>query len=385
MLITILLFIIILGLLVFVHEFGHFISAKKLGAKVEEFGFGFPPRAIGVYKTQEGKTKIIFKKTPPSAARTIYSLNWIPLGGFVKIKGEDGEGKHDPESFASKPVWKRAIILSAGVTMNFVLAAVIMSIGFGAGMPQVIDRTAKGAKIKNQSFQIISVGKDSPASWAGLLPGDEIISVDGKRLDFPALQAYATSRVGKEVNYFIKRNESEFSVKITPSILKETGYGGIGVGLVEVGIVSYPWYLAIWRGISEMFFFTKEIIIAFATLIKDLFIGRGASVDLSGPIGIAVLTGRVARLGFSYILQFTAVLSVNLAVVNVLPFPALDGGRLLFLAIEKIRRRPVSQKLETAIHNIGFTLLMILVVAVTYGDFVKFGDKFQNLWENIVR
>lgn len=381
---TILLFIIILGLLVFVHEFGHFISAKKLGAKVEEFGFGFPPRAIGIYKNHEGKVKFVFRKTPQTA-KTIYSLNWVPIGGFVKIKGEDGEDKSDPESFASKPIWKRAVILAAGVTMNFILAAAIMAVGFGIGMPQIIDRQADGAKIRNQSFQVVSVVKNSPAGKMGFLPGDEIIAVDGQQLDFPELQAYATSRVGAEVNYSIKRDDANFDVKVIPSILKETGYGGIGIGLVEVGIVSYPWYLAIWRGILEMLFFSKEIIIALGTLIKDLFIGKGASVDLSGPIGIAVLTGRVARLGLSYILQFTALLSVNLAIVNILPFPALDGGRILFLIIEKIRRRPISQRVEGLIHNIGFMFLMALVVVITYRDFIKFGDKFQNLWENIIR
>ncbi|MFH1193575.1 MAG: RIP metalloprotease RseP [bacterium] len=381
---TILLFIIILGLLVFVHEFGHFIFAKKLGAKVEEFGFGFPPRAIGVYKNHEGKTKIVFKKTPQTAS-TIYSFNWVPIGGFVKIKGEDGEGKNDPDSFASKPVWKRAVILAAGVTMNFILAAAIMSVGFGIGMPQAIEKDIAGANVKDRVLQVVSVTKDSPAGKAGLQAGDEITAVDGKKLDFKELQAYATSKVGEEVIYSIKREDKSFDANATPSILKETGYGGIGIGLVETGIVSYPWYLAIWKGITETFFFTKEIVIAFATLLKDLFIGKGATVDLSGPIGIAVITGRVARLGLIYILQFTALLSVNLAVVNILPFPALDGGRLLFLIIEKIRRRAMSQKVEAMIHNVGFMVLMALVAIVTYRDFIKFGDKFSSLWNSIIR
>lgn len=366
------------------HEFGHFISAKKLGAKVEEFGFGFPPRAVGVYKNHEGKIKIVFKKTPQTAS-TIYSLNWVPIGGFVKIKGEDGEGKNDPDSFASKPVWKRAVILAAGVTMNLVLAAAIMSAGFGIGMPQAIEKDIAGANVKNRALQIVSVTKNSPAGEAGLQAGDEIAAVDGKKLDFKELQAYATSKIGEEVVYSIKREGEIFDAKATPAILKETGYGGIGVGLVETGIVSYPWHLAIWKGITETIFFTKEIVIAFATLIKDLFIGKGATVDLSGPIGIAVITGRMARLGLIYILQFTALLSVNLAVVNILPFPALDGGRLLFLVIEKIRRRAMSQKVESLIHNAGFMVLMALVIVVTYRDFIKFSGKFSSLWNNIIK
>ncbi|MFA5133792.1 MAG: RIP metalloprotease RseP [Patescibacteria group bacterium] len=384
MLTTILVFAIILGLLVFVHEFGHFISAKKLGAKVEEFGFGFPPRAIGVYKNHEGKMKLVFRKTP-EIKNTIYSLNWIPLGGFVRIKGEDGEGKSDPESFASKPVWKRAIILGAGVMMNFILAIIIMAIGYGIGMPQAIEGEMNGANIKDRALQIVSVTKQSPAATAGMQAGDEIVAVDGRELDFKELQAYATSQVGKEINYTIKRQDDTLNLKAVPSILKETGYGGIGIGLVETGVVSYPWHLALWRGTTETLFFIKEIFIALGTLIKDLFIGKGASVDLSGPIGIAVLTGRVARLGLIYLLQFTALLSVNLGVVNILPFPALDGGRILFLIIEKIRRRPMSQRLEAAIHNIGFLFLMLLVVVITYRDFIKFGDKFSNLWQNIIK
>ncbi len=390
MLTTILLFVIILGLLVFVHEFGHFIVAKKMGVGVEEFGFGFPPRMIGVYKVGK-KLHWVFKKTPSfdesiagAMKRTIYSLNWIPLGGFVKIKGEEGGSRTEADSFASKAIWKRIVIVAAGVTMNLILAAVILSVGFGIGMPQALDRDMSGAKVKNQSMQIISVAKKSAADAAGLQAGDEILSVDGKKLNFKELQAYATSRVGEQINYSIKRGGAILDKKIIPAILPETGYGGVGVGLIETGIVSYPWYLAIWKGILETGYLLKEIVLAFYTLLRDLILGHGAAVDLSGPVGIAVLTGRVARLGFSYILQFAAVLSVNLAVVNILPLPALDGGRIVFFIVEKIRRRPINQKIESAVHNIGFALLMLLVAVITYRDFVKFGDKFQHLWQNII-
>ncbi len=391
MLTTILLFVIILGLLVFVHEFGHFIVAKKLGTGVEEFGFGFPPRMIGVYRVGK-KFHWVFKKTPSfdeniagAIKRTIYSINWIPLGGFVKIKGEEGGSRTETDSFASKAIWKRIAIVAAGVTMNLILAVVILSIGFGVGMPQALDRDMGGAKIKNQSMQIVSVAKNSAADIAGLKAGDEILSVDGKKLNFKELQAYATSRVGEEIDYSIKRGETTLEKKIIPAILPETGYGGIGVGLIETGIVSYRWYLAIWKGIVETGYLIKEIVVAFYTLLRDLILGHSAAVDLSGPVGIAVLTGRVARLGFAYILQFAAVLSVNLAVVNILPLPALDGGRIIFFIVEKIRRRPVNQKIESAVHNIGFALLMLLVAVITYRDFVKFGDKFQHLWQNIIR
>ena len=394
MLSTLILIIVILGLLVFVHEFGHFITSKKLGAKVDEFGFGFPPRMVGVYRDGK-KWKWVFRKTPsfakatdgtPKIKQTIYSLNWIPLGGFVKIKGEEGGHKGEQDSFSNKAIWKRAIILVAGVTMNVVLAMAILGIGFGIGMPQALEREMPAsARVKDKSIQIISVLSGSAAAKADVKPGDKIIALDGRQVNFKEMQTYLTSKVGKEVTYKIKREETVFDKKITPTILEETGKGGIGISLVEVGIVSYPWHIAIWKGITEALFFVKEIAIAFAALFKNLFVGKGLSVDVSGPVGIAVITGRVAKLGFIYIMQFTAILSINLAILNILPFPALDGGRLLFLGIEKLRKKPVSQKVENTIHNLGFMLLMLLVIAITYRDFIKFGDKFLNLWQNIIR
>ncbi|MBU1179654.1 RIP metalloprotease RseP [Patescibacteria group bacterium] len=381
---TLLLFIIILGLLVFVHEFGHFFAAKKLGAKVDEFGFGFPPRMVGVYRVGK-KWKWTFRKTP-KIKQTIYSLNWIPLGGFVKIKGEEGTEKDEPDSFASKSIGKRAIILVAGVTMNVILAMVILSIGFGIGIPQAIgDKMSPRAIIKDRNIQIVSVLKDSMADKAGIESGDEVLALDGRKVNFKEMQDYLTGKVGEKVTYTIKRDDETIEKKIVPSILEETGKGGIGVGLVEIGVVSYPWYLAIWKGIMEAFFYIKEIAIAFGTLFKNLFVGKGVSVDLSGPVGIAVITGKVARMGLIYLMQFTAILSVNLAIINVFPFPALDGGRLLFLAIEKIRNKPVSQRIESTIHNLGFALLMILIVTITARDFMKFGDKFLNLWQSIIQ
>lgn len=356
-----------------------------MGVKAEEFGFGFPPRAIGFYKKSDGKIKFIFRKTPSDASGTIYSLNWVPLGGFVKIKGEDGSDKNDADSFGGKKIWQRAVILAAGVFMNVLLAMVIMSIGFGVGMPQVLEGKMAGAAVRGRAMQIVSVSSDSPAGLAGVKPGDEIISLGGRALEFRDMQIYLTDNVGKEVDYELKRGGETLRKKISPVILKETGKGGIGVGLMETGIVSYPWHLAIWRGISGTFYFLKEIVVAFASFFRNLIFGVPAAVDLSGPVGIAVMTGRVAKLGLIYILQFMAVLSLNLAVINILPFPALDGGRILFLGIEKLRGRPVSQKLENTIHNVGFAFLMVLIVAVTYGDFAKYGGRFVNLWNSIIR
>lgn len=368
MFLTIIVFILILGLLVFVHELGHFVAARKNGVKVEEFGFGFPPRIFGVKRGE-----------------TIYSLNWIPLGGFVKIKGEDGENREDEDSFSHKKIWRRAIILAAGVFMNFVLAAVLLSVGFMIGLPQVINGENGYAKISDAKVQVVQILENTPAADAGLHPGDAILEIDGQKLeDVEVMQTYLAGKIDMPVRFILERDGQKIEKEISPTFLIETGRGGIGVGLIKTGIVSYPWYLSLWKGAESAVLFTGEVAIAFYELIKNLIVTQKVSVDLSGPVGIAVLTGQVARMGIIYLLQFTALLSINLAVINFLPFPALDGGRILFLIIEKIRRKPVSQKIENLVHNIGFSLLMLLILLVTYRDVIKFSDKFVSLWDKII-
>jgi regulator of sigma E protease len=365
---TIIIFFFILGLLVFVHELGHFIAARRNGVAVHEFGFGFPPRIFGIKRGE-----------------TIYSINWIPLGGFVKIKGENGENREEEDSFGNKKVWQRALILAAGVLMNFVLAAVLLGIGFTVGMPEVINGQSGLAKIRDTKIEIVQILDGSPASNAELSPGDEIISIDGQKIDtINSIQEYIDAKAQSLIKVTVLRNGEILEKEITPVILEATGKGGIGIGLLKSGIVSYPWYIAPWKGLEGAVFFTKEILLAFYDLIKNLIVAQKVAVELSGPVGIAVLTGQVARMGFAYVIQFTALLSLNLAVINFLPFPALDGGRILFLIIEKIKRRPVNQKIENVVHNIGFLLLMCLIVLVTYRDIAKFGYGFVSLWNKIV-
>jgi len=369
MFLTIIVFVLILGLLVFVHELGHFVAARKNGVKVEEFGFGFPPRIFGIKKGE-----------------TIYSINWIPLGGFVKIKGEDGENKEDEDSFSHKKIWRRAVILAAGVFMNFVLAAVLLSIGFMVGLPQVINGENSYAKVRDARVQVVQILEGTPAAEADVLVGDTILEIDGRKVeDVEEMQNYLAGKIDAPVKFLLERESQKIDKEMSPTFLIETGRGGIGVGLLKTGIVSYPWYLSLWKGAESAVLFTGEVAAAFYELIKNLIVTQKVSVDLSGPVGIAVLTGQVARMGIIYLLQFTALLSINLAVINFLPFPALDGGRLLFLLIEKIRRKPVSQKIENLVHNIGFGLLMLLVLLVTYRDVIKFSDKFVGLWDKIIK
>ncbi len=375
---------IVLSVLVIAHEFGHFWTARKFGLKPEEFGIGFPPRAFGIYKNKDGKwVKVMGGKKVEDASDTIYSINWFPLGGFVKL-GEDEEGGDDPNHFQNKKIWQRMIMISAGVIMNIILAAILISAGLMFGLPQALDNIDARAQVFDKKIQIVEVLGESPAKEAGLKMGDVVVSINGNELtNYENLQKFNADNINQELKYKIKRGQEEFEKTITPITIEETGKGGIGIGIIETGIVKYPWYLAIWEGIKTTIFLTWAIIVAFYELIKGLIVGQGISADVAGPVGIAVLTGQVARMGFVYVLQFTALLSINLAIINFLPFPALDGGRVLFLIIEKIKGSPVKREVEAVIHNIGFALLMILVLIVTFKDVAKFGDSFRMLWEKI--
>jgi len=369
MLTTALLFLIILGVLVFVHEAGHFVAARKMGMKVEEFGFGFPPRIWG----KTGKDGVV------------YSINWIPLGGFCKIKGEDGENSTEPDSFGSKKPWRRALVLVAGVAMNFLLCAVLLSFGYMVGLPQAVDQESLNQGIvKDYKVQVVSVLDDKPAKTAGVEVGDVLLSVDGKQVQgVKNLVQYTSEKIGQTVKFQFARNGNLLDKEIQIADIGE-GKGGIGVGLIETGVVSYPIHLAVWNGFKLTGILTGEFVVAFYNIIKNLLIGKPLGVQVSGPVGIAVLTGQVAKLGFVYILQFAALLSLNLAIINLLPFPALDGGRLVFVLIEKIRRKPVSQKIEALIHTIGFSLLIILIIIITFQDILRYSGALSNFWQNLI-
>lgn len=355
---TLIIFLAVLSLLVFVHEFGHFFVARLFKVRVDEFGIGFPPR---LWKKKRGDTT--------------YSINWIPIGGFVKLKGEDGEQAQDKDSFVSKPVYARASIAVAGVVMNMVLAAVLFTGGFMYGLPRYADDLPAGARVRNIQVAVGEVLGNSPADRADIEPGDIILSLDGQRFSkIDEVGAYFNNHEGKAIDVALSRLGEEKIVSLTPELLEETGSVAAGVGLFSVGVVSYPWYWAPVRGIQATAGLTVAITKAFGQIIVNLATKGNLGVELSGPVGIAVMSGQAAELGASYLLQFMAILSINLAIINVLPFPALDGGRLLFLMIEKGRGRPVSRRVENTIHQIGFLLLLALVLIVTYRDLMRFSD-----------
>jgi len=372
-------FILVLAVLVISHEFGHFIAAKKTGMKVHEFGFGFPPRLFGLqFKKNDAKKWRLVKgnrdlNESDEEYGTVYSLNWLPLGGFVKIKGENGEGKEDPESFAAKKPWQKAVVLSAGVIMNVILAMVLLIGGYMIGLPQTIDSISDVSKIKDRRIEILQTIPGKPAEAAGIKAGDVILQVgtlQNPRLK--ELQDYVDQHKNEEILVKVQREKEFFDKKIKPAVYADTGRGGLGVAIAEIGTVRYPFFSAIWEGVKSTFWYLKEIFVAFYLLIKGAFSGNGVSEAVSGPVGVAVMTGRVARMGIIYLIQFMAMLSLNLAVFNILPIPALDGGRLLFVLISKLRRKEVSQKLEGMFHMVGFALLMLLVIVVTVRDINNF-------------
>jgi len=381
MLLTIITFVIILGLLVLVHELGHFISAKIFKTKVEEFGFGLPPRLFGFYKDKNGKRKWVWGKKFKSenAPNTVYSLNWVPIGGFVKIKGENQSEIKEPDSFGNKKIWQRSIILSSGVLMNVVLCIVLLSIGFGIGIPSVLDNEvlSQAKSIRNEKIQIVSINKDSPAALAGLTVGDAIISIDNQKIkSIKDLQNYVNQHKNQLVNLRIDRGGEVKEIRIAPKVLDTSNNKAVlGVGLVKTGIVTYPWYESLWQGVKTTYNLAIIILAALGNLLKNIITTGEVTAEIAGPVGIAVLTGQVVNLGFVYVLQFAALLSLNLAIINFLPFPALDGGRIVFLIIEKVRGRGVNRKIENLVHNIGFAILMILIVLVTYRDLARWGGK----------
>lgn len=383
---TVVLFILILSLLVFVHEFGHFLAARKTGMKVHEFAIGFPPMAIGVYRDPATK-KFVFVRGKSARAllkagggeetvdgqypATLYSLNWLPLGGFCKIKGENGEQALAPDSFGYQKTWKKVLVLVAGVSMNFLLAAVVLGIGFLTGLPTDTSAGVPRQATLVQSSQVFiqQVESGSPAEQAGIRFGDRIVGFNGTELvQSQDLVRLVGENPGVPIELTLNREDQEVRVTIQTAVVKEGENPRLGVVLADVAVVRYPWYLALYKGFEAAFWGLIGIFVSFYLLLKSFVLGNGLAFEVSGPVGIATLIGDSARLGWHYLLNITAMISLSLAAINILPIPALDGGRLLFVLIEKAIGRPVSKKYEQAAHTIGFVLLMALIVVVTFRD-----------------
>lgn len=361
MLVTILLFIAILGTLILVHEFGHFIMAKRAKTRVEEFGIGFPPRIFGIKRGE-----------------TIYSINLFPIGGFVKIFGEDGENRRNTKSFASKSIFVRSVIIAAGVMMNILLAVMLLTFGHIIGMPQVLEEDSENAQARDIVVRIADVSVNSPAKEAGFQAGDIIYTIGSGGEEISAvkhiadIQDFTLRHSGEIITFSLNRGSEIVKTQVIARNNPPYGQGPIGFSMLRTGQIAYPFYLAPFKGIESTALLALATLKSFGVIITE-FVNTGELLgDLAGPVGIAVITGQVQKMGFVFLLQFIALISINLAIINVLPFPALDGGRLLFLLIERVKGSPVKQKYEKIAHATGFAILMVLMILVTVRDIGKF-------------
>ncbi|MSR85216.1 RIP metalloprotease [Candidatus Uhrbacteria bacterium] len=376
---SLLIFLAVLSILVLGHEFGHYMAARICGVKADEFGYGFPPRALGFVRVN-GKWKRVSAKDQGPYKNTIWSLNWLPLGGFVRLKGEEGEIKGETDSFASKKVLPRLFILAAGVMMNWLIAIVIFSIAFSVGVPTQTEGLPQGAVVRDKKVQIMEIVDKSPAQMAGIQAGDFLVSINGTRItgSSQAQTLLHAQAENQPVALTLLRGQQEIHLSAQEKYLESVKRMALGVSLSDTGIVRFPIHQAIIQGCVTTFIYTKFILFGLGALVRDLFVQHRLSADVSGPIGIAVMTGQIARQGIWSLAQFTALLSINLAIINFLPIPALDGGRALFIVIEAIRRRKASPLIEATIHRIGFALLLILIVLVTTHDLFQYGGVIWN-------
>ncbi|MDB5195350.1 MAG: metalloprotease RseP [Parcubacteria group bacterium] len=364
---TVVLFILVLVALIVVHEFGHFLVAKWSGMKVDEFGIGYPPRAWG------------FKK-----GETEYTLNWLPFGGFVRIYGEDEqdrvEAAHDSaRAFGSRPRILQALVLIAGIAMNLIFAWVLLTTTLALGTPQEID-PSDVAGATDVALLIADVLPGSPAAEAGLKPGDSItLATMGSRnyttLDPQAFTQFIAGDTDNEpLTIHVTRDDKPLVLLAHPRagiLASAPARPALGVSVALVGSVPVTWWKAPWEGAKLTWAVTKQtaqglwhFFYGLATFTADLS-------QVSGPIGIAGAVGTASRHGIAALLSLTAVISINLALINFLPIPALDGGRLLFVVIEAIIRRPLPAYATRAVNTVGFGLLILLMLVVTAHDVFK--------------
>ncbi len=362
---SVIIFIIILVVLILAHEFGHFIVAKWSGMRVDEFGIGFPPK--------------LWSKKPVNS-ETTYSINAIPFGGFVKIFGEDRmeDSEPEPRSFSARPRHLQAAVIVAGVAANFIFAWLLLSVGFMSGFPTPA-QVENGIVPESANLLITAVSDGSPAEKAGILPGDHISSLSSgtdvlskNSITPEAMSAFIATHGEKEIAITYTRGGEESMVFVTPTsgILTDRPAVGITMDLVE--ITRLPIHKALYEGGKTTIAVTEATVRGFWMLISESVRGNGAGLSaVTGPVGIVGLVGDATSFGFAYLIAFTAFISINLAVINIIPFPALDGGRLFFLAIEAVKGSRIKPAVTAWANGIGFVLLIGLMVIVTFRDIIK--------------
>lgn len=343
MLITIVAFIVIIIVLILAHEVGHFVTAKASGVMVDEFGLGFPPRLLSI---KRGETR--------------YSLNTILLGGFVKMAGE--EDPSIPRSLASKGVGTRLLVLSAGSLMNAILPVLLLSIAFMVPHNSLVGQVTVQEIVPN-----------SPAAMAGIEPGDTFLQVNGKPVrNIGDLHRYLQLNLGKEIDLLVQHEDSTTEeLQVIPRWEPPEGEGAIGVAVSLTNPTIIRQHYPFWKAIPIGAVACIESYVMFKNGIISTIIGT-APATVTGPVGIAQITGEVAKAGISPLLEFAAFLSINLAILNIFPLPALDGGRIAFVLLEWVRRgKRISAKTEGMVHFIGFAMIMAFILLITFQDITR--------------
>jgi regulator of sigma E protease len=346
MLVTLVSFFLILIILILAHELGHFFTAKFFKVRVEEFGIFLPPRIFS------------FKK-----GETVYSMNAIPLGGFNKLAGE--EDPNVPGSLAGKSIPVRLIVLSAGSIMNILLPIVLLSIAF---MIPHLESVSVNSTDKGQVF-VMEVVANSPAAKAGIKVNDIILDAKGEPVqNVNGYENIILSNLGTEITVTVKHYDGSIAeVKLTPQVNAPASQGATGVAITNAVRKSDPFWVAIPNGAKSYW----NMIVLFVSGIVGMIKGS-VPVNLTGPVGLAQLTGEIVKTGFANLLSFAAVISLNLGIVNIFPIPAMDGGRIVFVLLEWVRRgKRVSPKTEGMVHTIGFMLLMLVFVIISYHDILR--------------
>ncbi len=374
---TTIIFLLVLTALVFVHELGHFLAARLFKIRVDEFAIGFPPR---VFSWMWGKTR--------------YAINILPLGGYVKIYGESPDDVRTPDSILSKNRWQQGVVLVAGVTFNVLFAWILLSLSLFLGTRASYDTMPKSI-VKDPALTVVMVSPGSPAEKAGLKSGDEILTVTNAKvvLATTSLSVEAVQKViasaERNVTFNVKQFDSTIgaskgaskSVSGTSSqqyVVKEivvtpieglvAGKKAIGISMDMVANVKANFFEAFYYGAKQTAYLTENVAFGLFDFLKNVVTGNASLKQVSGPVGIAGAVGESARVGFASLLVMAAVISANLAVINMVPFPALDGGRLLVVALEGILRRELNPKVIQWINAIGFLLLISLMIIVTVKD-----------------
>jgi regulator of sigma E protease len=358
---TIVVFILVLVALIVVHELGHFFAAKWAGMKVEEFGIGYPPKAV-TFATRNG---------------TAYTLNWLPFGGFVKIKGEDADAT-GTDSFIAKPHYQQALVILAGILMNILFAWVLLSTTLAVGMPRALT-DAEAAIAPDASLAVSHVVEGSPAAAAGILPGDivHVLTAGDDTFSGPSSEGFTsfiTSHGGEDIEMEVVRGADNVHLSAVPTtgvIASDPERVALGVGVAAVGTLPVVWWQAPYEGALLTWSVTEQVAVGLTHFFLGLFTFSADLSQVSGPLGIAGAVGDASASGIVALLTLTALISINLALINVLPIPALDGGRLLFVLIEWVSGKRIPEGVAVSVNGVGFAALILLMVVVTASDIFK--------------